>query len=284
MKSVTRVLQIGILFFVILISLNSLEPAWAQEESLANSLLENSIFSGDSNVGTFLIFVIGIAIYALFVWYFYRFISKRNLLPKFFYPLSDEQSISKIKLAGYVATYVGAFPLITFVWFIVLAFFVFFISKEMPFEISLFVSMTVIAVVRILAYYREDAAKEIAKMIPYALLSFFLTSAVVYADPNFFTDKELRAIPEKIIEHLPEIIDALVVIVLFEFSFRLGFIIKRRIWPASEKQLDETIESEVESISKVYFKKMQDKQTKLEDRIEELQKKLDDSEKNSMKN
>jgi len=166
----------------------------------------------------------------------------------------------------------------------VLAFFVFFISKEMPFEISLFVSMTVIAVVRILAYYREDAAKEIAKMIPYALLSFFLTSAVVYADPNFFTDKELRAIPEKIIEHLPEIIDALVVIVLFEFSFRLGFIIKRRIWPASEKQLDETIESEVESISKVYFKKMQDKQTKLEDRIEELQKKLDDSEKNSMKN
>ena len=280
MKSVTRVLQIGILFFVILISLNSLEPAWAQEESLANSLLENSIFSGDSNVGTFLIFVIGIAIYALFVWYFYRFISKRNLLPKFFYPLSTEQSISKIKLAGYVATYVGAFPLIVFVWFIVLAFFVFFISKEMPFEISLFVSMTVIAVVRILAYYREDAAKEIAKMIPYALLSFFLTSAVVYADPNFFTDKELRAIPEKIIEHLPEIIDALVVIVLFEFSFRLGFIIKRRIWPASEKQLDETIESEVESISKVYFKKMQDKQTKLEDRIEELQKKLDDSEKN----
>ena len=280
MKSVTRVLQIGILFFVILISLNSLEPAWAQEESLANSLLENSIFSGDSNVGTFLIFVIGIAIYALFVWYFYRFISKRNLLPKFFYPLSTEQSISKIKFAGYVATYVGAFPLIVFVWFIVLAFFVFFISKEMPFEISLFVSMTVIAVVRILAYYREDAAKEIAKMIPYALLSFFLTSAVVYADPNFFTDKELRAIPEKIIEHLPEIIDALVVIVLFEFSFRLGFIIKRRILPASEKQLDETIESEVESISKVYFKKMQDKQTKLEDRIEELQKKLDDSEKN----
>lgn len=280
MKSVTRVLQIGILFFVIFISLNSLEPAWAQEESLANSLLENSIFSGDSNVGTFLIFVIGIAIYALFVWYFYRFISKRNLLPKFFYPLSNEQNISKIKFAGYVATYVGAFPLITFVWFIVLAFFVFFISKEMPFEISLFVSMTVIAVVRILAYYREDAAKEIAKMIPYALLSFFLTSAVVYADPNFFTDKELRAIPEKIIEHLPEIIDALVVIVLFEFSFRLGFIIKRRIWPASDKQLDETIESEVESISKVHFKKMQDKQTKLEDRIEELQKKLDDSEKN----
>ena len=280
MKSVTRVLQIGILFFVILISLNSLEPAWAQEESLANSLLENSIFSGDSNVGTFLIFVIGIAIYALFVWYFYRFISKRNLLPKFFYPLSNEQNVSKVKFAGYVATYVGAFPLIVFVWFIVLAFFVFFISKEMPFEISLFVSMTVIAVVRILAYYREDAAKEIAKMIPYALLSFFLTSAVVYADPNFFTDKELRAIPEKIIEHLPEIIDALVVIVLFEFSFRLGFIIKRRIWPASDKQLDETIESEVESISKVYFKKMQDKQTKLEDRIEELQKKLDDSEKN----
>ena len=59
----------------------------------------------------------------------------------------------------------------------------------MPFEIAIFMSMTVIAVVRILSYYKEDSAQEIAKMIPYAVLSFFLTSAVVFADPHFLSQK-----------------------------------------------------------------------------------------------
>ena len=62
----------------------------------------------------------------------------------------------------------------------------------MPFEIAIFISMAVIGVVRILSYYREAAASEIAKMIPYAILSLLLTSAVVYSDPNFFTEKHFQ--------------------------------------------------------------------------------------------
>ena len=61
----------------------------------------------------------------------------------------------------------------------------------MPMYLAIFVSMAIIAVVRILSYYREDAAKEIAKMIPYAILAFFLTSAAVYEDPHFFTEKDI---------------------------------------------------------------------------------------------
>jgi hypothetical protein len=227
----------------------------------------------------FLLFVIGIGIYSLFVWYFYRFISKRDVLPKSFYPVSFEKNVSKVKTLGYVALYVFAFPAIIFVWFIVLAFFVFFVSKEMPFEIAIFISMAIIAVVRILAYYREEAAKEIAKMIPYAILAFLLTSAAIYADPNFFTEKNLSLIPTQFVESFRKIVNGIIVIALFEFSFRAVFIIKRRFWPVSEKILEDEIETEVEAITKAHFKKMEEKEKKLENKIDELMKKLRDTEK-----
>lgn len=259
---------------------NSFEPAWAQN-TLIEDLLDNSIFSEDSEIVVFLVFVIGVAIYALFVWYFYRFISKRDFLPKFIYPISRGEKKSKVKIVEYAAVYTGMFPVIIFVWFMVLSFFIFFISKQMPFEIALFVSMTVIAVVRILSYYREDAAKEVAKMIPYALLSFFLTTAVVFADPNFLTEKELGLIPIKIMEHFTEILNALAVIVIFEFSFRGIFVIKRKFLPASDKNLEDKIEEEIEERVKVHYKNMDEKEKNLEKRFEEMMQKLKDSEKSS---
>ncbi len=211
-----RIIRIVIVLFgIIFITVNSFEQAWAQDSTFASDLIESTFFSEDSRIFPFLLFVIGIAIYSLFVWYFYRFISKRDILPKSFYPVSFEKNVSKVKTLGYVALYVFAFPAIIFVWFIVLAFFVFFVSKEMPFEIAIFISMAIIAVVRILAYYREEAAKEIAKMIPYAILSFLLTSAAVYADPSFFTEKQLGSIPIQFMESLRGILSAMAVVTIF---------------------------------------------------------------------
>lgn len=269
-----------LVIFLSMISIftNSFEQVWAQDSTFVNELLDNSIFSEKSQIMVFLLFIIGIAIYALFVWYFYRYISKRDLLPKSFFP-SWGDNVSKVRIVGYSAVYMGTFPAIILVWFMVLSFFIFFISKEMPFEIALFVSMTIIGVVRILTYYREEAAKEVAKMIPYALLSFFLTTAVVFAEPNFFTEKEFGLIPIKIAEHFTEILAAMIVISIFEFSFRIIFIIKRKIWPVADKQLEDTIHTEVEEISKAHFKKMDEKEKNLEKRFEEMMKKLKDSEK-----
>jgi hypothetical protein len=176
-----------------------------------------------------------------------------------------------------IAAYIVVFPAITFVWFIVLAFFVFLISKDMPFEIALFVSMSIIAVVRILSYYREAASSEIAKMIPYAILSFLLTSAAVYADPNFFTEKQMNSIPAKFMEGIGGILAAMAVVTVFEFGFRIAFIIKRKFLPAPEKDLEEKLETEVEAIAKAHFKKMENKEKELEKRLDELKKRLDES-------
>ena len=276
---------IVILFAVVLIPINSFEQSWAQEpESFGEGILKDptSLFNPDQRGFAFLLFIIGVAIYALFVWYFYRFISKRDLFPKIFYRFSyHKKKDNIIKKIGFAAAYFFAFPVMIFVWFIVLAFFVFLIGEDMPFHVAIFVSMAIIGVVRILSYYREDAAKEVAKMIPYAILSFLLTSAAVYANPNFFTEKSIQSIPTQFIDHFEGIIASIIMISAFEFSFRIAFVIKRRFLPVSDKILEEEVESEVESITKAHFKKMEDKQRKLEDQIEKLLEKLNDAKKNN---
>lgn len=273
-----RLAQIAIIIFgAFFISVDLFEQAWAQDPTFAQDLIESTFLSEDSKIFPFLLFVIGIAIYSLFVWSFYHFISKRDFLPKSFYPASVGDMVKPKLLVLSGASYLVIFPAITFVWFIVLAFFVFLISKDMPFEVALFVSMSIIAVVRILSYYKEAASSEIAKMIPYAILSFLLTSAAVYADPNFFTEKQLNSIPVKFMENLGGILSAMAVVTVFEFAFRIAFIVKRRFLPVSEKILEEDVETEVEAITKAHFQKMENKEKELEKRLDELKKRLDES-------
>jgi len=279
-------IKLLIIFGISFVLINSFEQSWAQEpESFGEGVLEDpiSFFHPEERGFAFLMFIIGIAIYSLFVWYFYRYISQRDLFPRLFsviFKHKQDKNGSKLMNIVFAVSYAVLFPLVIFAWFIVLSFFVFLIGEDMPFHMALFVSLAIIGVVRILSYYREDAAKEVSKMIPYAILSFFLTSLVVFANPNFFTEKQLYTIPSQFINNFEGIVAAILIITVFEFGFRIAFIIKRRLLPVSEKILEEDIETEVESITKAHFKKMEDKQTKLEDRIEALKKKLDDSEKN----
>jgi hypothetical protein len=270
MKLNLRILGV-ILFGVIMISMISFEQAWAANATTLKEITENpvqSFFTPDGTGIAFLAFIVGIAIYALFVWHFYRFISKRDLFPKLFYVFEKRNEVSIIRKIITVVIYVVFFPIIIFVWFTVLAFFIYVIAEGMPLYIAIFVSMTIIAVVRILTYYREEAAKEIAKMIPYAILSFVLTSVAIYANPNFFTDKELGSIPTLFLEHYEGIIAAVLLVSAFEYSFRIAFLVKRKFFPVVDQKLEETVESEVKEITKIHFKKMEDKEKELEKKIE----------------
>jgi hypothetical protein len=283
-----KLVQIAIIIFgIVLISTNSFELSWAQDpESFGKGVLEDpiSFFHPEERGFAFLMFIIGIAIYSLFVWYFYRYISQRDLFPRLFsviFQHKQDENAPKVMNIVFAAVYAILFPLVIFVWFVPLAFFVFLIGEDMPFQMALFISLAIIGVVRILTYYREEAAKEVSKMIPYAILSFFLTSLAVFANPNFFTEKHVHAIPSQFIDNFEGIVAAILIITIFEFGFRIAFIIKRRFLPVSDKILEEEIETEVESIAKAHFKKMENKEKELEDKIDRLMKKLKDAEKTS---
>ena len=264
-----KFLLLGIIFLSVFI----IDQAWAQDsELIGKDFFTNPashFFEIDGSGITFLLSVIGIAIYTLFVWYFYRYISKRDIFPKFFYVLEKVENPSLARKIFFVGIYIVLFPIVIFIWFVVLSFFVYLIGEDMPMHLAIFVSMSVIGVVRILAYYREDAAREIAKVIPYGILALFLTSAAVYQDPNFFTEKEFSSIPSIFIENFEGIIFSVVVISIFEYAFRIGFIIKRKLRPVLDKKLEEDIETQVKGITKIYFKKLEDKENELAKKVEE---------------
>jgi hypothetical protein len=272
MKSKVEIFAAIFLFGVISISIISIGEVWGANATTFKEIRENpenAFFAPDGHGTAFFGFIAGIAIYALFVWNFYRFISKRDMLPKFFYSYRQEKKISKLRQGKYLAIYVALFPSIIFVWFTVLAFFIYIIAEGMPLYIAIFVSMTIIAVVRILSYYKEEAAKEVAKMIPYAILSFLLTSVAIYANPNFFTEKELYSLPTTFTANFDEILVAVFLVSIIEFSFRAGFIVKRRFRPVVEKKLEDDIEQELKDITKIHFQKMEDKEKWLEKKLED---------------
>ena len=265
---------VGIIFLLGIISIStiSIEEAWAANATTFKELRDNpseAFLTADGTGIAFFAFIVGIAIYALFVWYFYRFISKRNALITFFRSYGKQENPSKITKVTYATLYIVLFPIIIFAWFTILAFFIYIIAEGMPLYIAIFVSMTIIAVVRILSYYREEAAKEVAKMIPYAILSFLLTSVAVYANPNFFLDKDLHSVPNTFIGNFEEILTAVLFVSAIEFSIRLIWHIKRRFRPVVEKVLEDEINKEVEDITKIHFKKIEDKEKWLEKKLEE---------------
>lgn len=122
-------------------------------------------------------FAVGIALYGLFIYFFYEYFSRRNLLGH--HLLKPGRGILA-KLVGAVQ-YVLLFPVISFAFFIVLSFSFFFLATQ-PGDMTtgsfirqiMFLAMAVVTSVRITAYISESTSHDIAKLLPLGLLGVFL--------------------------------------------------------------------------------------------------------------
>jgi hypothetical protein len=188
-----------------------------------------------------LIFTIGIFFYSVFVWFFYRHLSKRDLfkldLSKYELP---ETKWKRAKKAGsvflYLLKYFIIFPIYVGFWFAILTFSVFLLSESVPIGQVALVSMALVATVRITSYFSEDLSRDLAKLTPFALLGVFLVK------PDFFSldllVTRLNAIPTL----GWEILRILSFCILLEWVLRLICSIKkacsRKITPIESKQID----------------------------------------------
>jgi len=133
-----------------------------------------------------LIFTIAILFYAVFIWFFYRNLSKRDLfkldLSKYEIPGTKWR---RVKKAGdvllYVLKYGIAFPFYVGFWFAILTVFLFVIVKNATVREVTLISIALVSSVRITSYLNEDLSRDLAKLIPFALL------AIVISDPTFFS-------------------------------------------------------------------------------------------------
>ena len=128
-------------------------------------------------------FIIGIVIYSVFIFKFYRFVAKKNIFQLELGKYKSDKSIFTKFMGGvlYFFEYILLFPVFTFFWFVVFALLLSFLVKQQSVQTLLLISMAIIAAIRMCAYYNENLAQDLAKMLPFALLGVFIVEL------NFFS-------------------------------------------------------------------------------------------------
>jgi hypothetical protein len=182
-------------------------PAWAQ-----------------SFVSLFFLIIV-VFFYVLFIWKFYRFIATKNIfglnLNK--YNTSDNPFLTKLLAGGfYFLEYIIILPFIIFFWFAIFTFFLILLTDSLEVGAVLTIAAIIVAVVRMCCYYKEDLAKDLAKLLPFTLL------AIALLNQGFFNFERivghLTALPsflDKIIIYLAFIVALEIILRLFDFIFSL---------------------------------------------------------------
>lgn len=188
-----------------------------------NSLLEsyNNLTAGfPSEAQIFiklLILTLIVAVYAVFIWKFYIFISTRDILRL------DLNKYNKLKhpffakiVSGilYFIEYIIIMPLLIFFWFAFFTILLAILSKGLDPEIIVLIAAITIAAVRITSYipkYGESVSGEVAKILPITLLAISIT------DPLFFN---LQEISNQFLK-IPQVINEIGIYVFFIIALEL---------------------------------------------------------------
>ena len=136
-----------------------------------------SIAEGVSLIKPLAFLILGMVIYAVLVFKFYRFVAKKDLFELNLqqYNKSEHPFINKfLGLIFYLVEYVLLFPLFTIFWFAVVTLLLTFLSSEPTLQSILLVAMALVATIRVSSYYNEELSKDLSKMLPFALLGVFL--------------------------------------------------------------------------------------------------------------
>ncbi len=127
------------------------------------------------------LYVLGAAIYVIFIWHFYKNLGKRDIFKLDLSKYGDNESVKKdLSVFLYVLEYIIFLPFITFFWFIIMAIFLFILSNTTVNTI-LIISITLVATIRIAAYYKEELAVELGKILPFTLLAIFVTEPFLFS-------------------------------------------------------------------------------------------------------
>jgi len=139
------------------------------------------MFEGDTSLMLTLIFFTAvIVIYAIFVFYFYRFLAKKNLIELNLNQYNQYTNPTVVKIFAailYVIEYIILLPIVTFFWFTILSVLILLLAKGLSVEIILLISSALVAAVRITAYVSENLSEDLAKLLPFNLLAIAITTA-----------------------------------------------------------------------------------------------------------
>jgi hypothetical protein len=165
-----------------------------------------------------LIFVMAMSLYAIFVFKFYRFLSRRDILQLNLEKRNRSQHRFMRKTISffiYCAKFLIVFPVLAFFWFLVLTILLTMMTRGQGLEGILLASMAVVGAIRVTSYYNEALSTDLAKILPFALLGILLIdSSIVSLASSIESLKAALAQWETMLYYL-------IAIVLLEFALRL---------------------------------------------------------------
>jgi len=172
------------------------------------------------------IFTIGLFVYAVFVWYFYRTLSKRDLfkinLEKYNIPTIKHKTLRKVgSVIAYIFKYGFIFPVYIFLWFLILSLFLLVLSEDITINHIILTSVVVVSATRVTSYYKKDLSSDMAKLIPFAIL------AILLINPNFFSIEIAITRISEIPNLWSQIVQFLVFSIVLEWVLRILYLIKK---------------------------------------------------------
>ncbi len=189
---------------------------WAASFSLAG------IFDGDfSELIPIFYLAVSIAVYSIIIWHFYRFVAKRD---------SFSFSSKKYpKIVGMIKYFI-LYPLAAFLFFAGFSLMLLSLSKDLEIITILSTSFAVISAIRITAYYSEDLSKDVAKMLPFALLGIFLV------DPYYVSFESIIIKINTIPEFMNLCLQFIILIVVLEYILRITLTLKNEFFETHKKK------------------------------------------------
>ncbi len=188
-------------------------------QDFINSLMSISFHEYLVTVKPLAFFVAGMVVYSIFIFKFYRFLGRRDIIRLGLQGKAASYSHSVIqnffKVIFYILEYMIVLPVVIFFWFVVLATLLTFLSKNQSFDTILLVAISVVGAVRVTSYYNEDLSKDLAKMLPFALLGVFIV------DISYFDLSSSFLFVGQALEQVSTLVYFLGFIVVLEMTLRL---------------------------------------------------------------
>ena len=170
-------------------------------------------------LGPLSIYVLAIAGYGVLVFKYYRFVSSRDM---FELDLSRYEGVSHrwlrslLQVTLYVVKYLILFPVFAFFWFAVLTLVLAFLSKGQEFSQTLLIAVATVSAIRATAYYDEDLSRDLAKILPFAVMGVFLINT------SFFSISESLNTLNEASDYNEHILYYLLFLIALEFVLRIA--------------------------------------------------------------
>ena len=151
----------------------------------------SEIFSKEGNLIRTLIFFTAIIVgYSVFIFYFYRYLAKKNLIELNFEQYNQYDNPTLVKFFAvifYILEYIILLPIMTAFWFTTFSILILILSEGIPASGILLISAALVASVRMTAYISENLSKDLSKMLPFTLLAIAITQPTFFEIGTLFT-------------------------------------------------------------------------------------------------